>query len=85
MRTGSSETCTGSATVTDGQYTNIGSATGEVSGVGHISDTDPSNHFGGTATPTPPKDIPTISALGLGLLALLLSGIGMFAGFARRQ
>ncbi|RLA39605.1 MAG: hypothetical protein DRR42_26990, partial [Gammaproteobacteria bacterium] len=76
LRIGVSETCTGSKTVTSGQYTNIGSATGEVPGVGHIGDSDPSNHFG-KVDAMPPKVIPTISIYGLGFLALLLASIGM--------
>lgn len=82
LRRGRSETCTGSATVSPGQYTNRGSATGTAPDGSLYSDSDPSHHFGG------PRDIPTISMLGLGLLGLLLGGSAfMFAngGGKRRR
>ena len=73
LRRGRSETCTGSATVSPGQYTNRGSATGTAPDGSLYSDSDPSHHFGGPAN-TNPRDIPTLSMLGLSLLALLLGG-----------
>jgi hypothetical protein len=69
LRRGRSETCTGSATVSPGQYTNRGSATGTAPDGSLYSDSDPSHHFGGPAN-TDPRGIPTLSMLGLGLLAL---------------
>ncbi len=82
LRRGRSETCTGSATVSPGQYANRGSATGTAPDGNLYGDSDPSHHFGG------PRDIPTISMLGLGLLGLLLGGSAfMFAngGGKRRR
>jgi hypothetical protein len=85
LRRGRSETCTctGSATVSPGQYTHRGSATGTAPDGSLYSDNDPSHHFGGPAN-TNPRDIPTLSMLGLGLLALLLgSGVSMFRNIGR--
>lgn len=70
LRRGRSETCTGSTTVSPGQYTNRGSATGTAPDGSLYSDSDPSNHLGGPQG----IPIPTISMFGLGLLGLLLGG-----------
>ncbi|MFZ1830623.1 MAG: hypothetical protein WAW42_18055, partial [Candidatus Competibacteraceae bacterium] len=60
-----------------------GSATGTAPDGSLYSDNDPSHHFGGPAN-TNPRDIPTLSMLGLGLLALLLgSGVSMFRNIGR--
>ncbi|HRX59665.1 MAG TPA: VWA domain-containing protein [Candidatus Competibacter sp.] len=77
LRAGSRETCTGSAKVSPGQYTNYGSVTGKAPDGSLYSDSDPSHHFGGSGGE--PRGIPTISILGLGLLALLL-GSSAFLG-----
>jgi hypothetical protein len=67
LEAGQSMTCTATGTAVAGQYTNLGEVTANTPTGLAVGDSDPSHYTG-----TEPVPIPTMSALGLGILALMM-------------
>ena len=75
LQPGETQTCTGDVTVIEGQYKNIGLATGRATDGNTYSDEDPSHHRG-VLTLT---GVPILSGYLLLLLCICLGGIGAIA------
>ena len=75
LQPGETQTCTGDVTVIEGQYKNIGMATGRATDGNTYSDEDPSHHRG-VLTLT---GVPILSGYWLLLLCLCLGGVGAIA------